>query len=151
MPARHTGGARAYASERRSMKFQADRADDVQIITGYGPGWLGVNRQEQHGSRLVGSAGLLQPWACERFEDLTAAHFEALAQVCAEIQAQTQRAVEVLLLGSGRQQRFVHPGWLRPLIAQRIGMEMMDTPAALRTYNVLAMEGRNVLAALILE
>ena len=30
-------------------------------------------------------------------------------------------------------------------------MEMMDTPAALRTYNVLAMEGRNVLAALILE
>lgn len=133
------------------MKFQADRADDVQIITGYGPGWLSVNRQEQRSSLLVGSSGLLQPWACTRFEDVQAEHFEALAQVCADIEQRTQRAIEVLLLGSGNRQRFVHPSWLRPLMQQRIGMETMDTPAALRTYNVLAMEGRNVLAALVLE
>lgn len=134
------------------MKFQADRADDVQIITGYGPGWLAVNRQEQRGSHLVGSSGLLQPWDCADFAALSAAHFENLAQVCADIEHSAQRPVEVLLLGTGKQLRFVHPSWLRPLIAQRVGMETMDTAAALRTYNVLAMEGRNVLlAALVLE
>jgi uncharacterized protein len=133
------------------MKFQADRADDVQIITGYGPGWLAINRQEQRGSHLVSSSGLLQPWDCPSFAALSAAHFAALAQVCADIERNTQRPVEVLLLGSGNQLRFVHPSWLRPLIQQRVGMETMDTPAALRTYNVLAMEGRNVLAALVLE
>ena len=36
-------------------------------------------------------------------------------------------------------------------IERRIGVETMDTPAACRTYNVLATEGRNVLAALLLE
>jgi uncharacterized protein len=39
------------------------------------------------------------------------------------------------------------PGW--PLIAKRIGLESMDTQAACRTYNVLASEGRNVVAALL--
>jgi uncharacterized protein len=34
---------------------------------------------------------------------------------------------------------------------RRIGIETMDTPAACRTYNILAGEGRNVIAALILE
>ena len=37
------------------------------------------------------------------------------------------------------------------LMARRIGLETMDTAAACRTYNILAGEGRNVVAALILE
>ena len=41
--------------------------------------------------------------------------------------------------------------WLRPLMARRIGRESMDTQAACRTYNILASEGRNVVAALLLE
>ena len=53
-------------------------------------------------------------------------------------------------LGSGPRLQFCHPSWLQPFMQQRIGVETMDTPAALRTYNVLAMEGRKVLAALVL-
>ena len=42
--------------------------------------------------------------------------------------------------------------WLpQPLMARRIGVETMDTAAACRTYNILAGEGRHVLAALILD
>ncbi len=125
------------------MKFQADRAGDIQTITGYGPGWLAVNKAQHHSSLLVGSSGLLQPWDCACFADLTEERLAQLARQCA--------GVEVLLLGSGARLQFVHPRWLRPFMQQRIGVETMDTPAALRTYNVLAMEGRNVLAALILE
>ncbi len=40
---------------------------------------------------------------------------------------------------------------VRCLIERGIGVEMMDTPAACRTYNVLASEGRVVLAALLLD
>jgi len=40
---------------------------------------------------------------------------------------------------------------MRPLIERGIGVETMDTVAACRTYNVLASEGRSVVAALLLE
>ena len=40
---------------------------------------------------------------------------------------------------------------MTPLIAKGIGLECMDTAAACRTYNILASEGRKVLAALLIE
>ena len=122
------------------MKFQPDKSD-AQTVTGYGPGWLAVERSKFTTSMLVGSDALLQPWECTRFEDLTAAHFAQLAEL----------PVEVIVFGSGSKFRFVPQAWLAPLMARRIGVETMDTQAACRTYNVLAQEGRPVLAALLLE
>ena len=121
------------------MKFQADKSD-AQTITGYGPGWIAVDRQNHETSLLVGARGLLTSWSCMRFEDLTAAHFEELAQLDAE----------VILFGSGSKNRFPPAAWLKPLMIKRIGLETMDTASACRTYNVLASEGRNVVAALLL-
>ena len=59
--------------------------------------------------------------------------------------------VETIIFGSGNRLRFPSPAWLAPLIAKRIGFETMDTPAACRTYNVLAGEGRKVLLAALVE
>jgi hypothetical protein len=59
------------------MKFQADKSD-AQTITGYGPGWIAVDKQNHETSLLVGARGLLTEWNCARFEDLTAEHFENL-------------------------------------------------------------------------
>ena len=122
------------------MKFQADKFD-VQAITGYGPGWLAVDKQNYETSLIVGSRGLLQPWGCRAFADLTAEHFAMLARLEAE----------VVIFGSGSRIRFPPPAWLKPLIEKRLGLETMDTQAACRTYNILAGEGRNVIAALLLE
>ena len=58
---------------------------------------------------------------------------------------------EVVIFGSGSRIRFPPPAWLKPLIEKRLGLETMDTQAACRTYNILAGEGRNVIAALLLE
>ena len=121
------------------MKFQADKSD-AQNITGYGPGWIAVDRQNHETSLLVGSQGLLQVWNCTRFEDLTAEHFEELAKLDAE----------VIIFGSGSKNRFPPVAWLKPLMVKRMGLETMDTASACRTYNVLAGEGRNVIAALLL-
>jgi len=122
------------------MKFQPDRSD-VQTITAYGPGWLQVDTDRIAHSVIVGARGQRIAWECSRFEDLTPAHFTQLAELDAE----------VVIFGSGQRNRFPPPAWLQPLMARRIGLETMDTLAACRTYNILAGEGRNVIAALLLE
>ena len=122
------------------MKLQPDKSD-VQTISGYGPGWVGVGTEKITRSVIISSLGERIEWSVDRFEDLAAGHFEQLAQVRAE----------VVIFGSGTRIRFPQAAWLQPLMARRIGIETMDTPAACRTYNILAQEGREVAVALLLE
>jgi uncharacterized protein len=126
------------------MKLQPDRSDSPTIL-GYGPGWIGLGHQGvaekvQH-SLVIGSHGEKLDWTCARFEQLTAEHFDRLAEL----------QPELVIFGSGTKLRFVPPQFLRQLMARRIGVETMDTVAACRTYNILAGEGRHVVAALLLE
>ena len=53
------------------------------------------------------------------------------------------------IIGTGSTFTFPEPQLLAPLRNAGIGVEVMDTPAACRTYNILLGEGRNVVAALI--
>jgi len=122
------------------MKLQPD-IFDVQAITGYGPGWVGVNGERITHSVIIGSGGERQPWPASRFDELGAEHFAQLASVPAE----------VAIFGSGARIRFPKPAWLAPLIDKNVGLETMDTAAACRTYNILAQEGRRVVVALLLE
>ena len=126
------------------MKLQPDRLD-VQSILGYGPGWVGLGRdgvaEKIVRSIVIGSRGEKFDWNCDRFEDLTQAHFAQLAE----------SQPELVIFGSGSRIRFAPPALLQVLMQKRIGIETMDTLAACRTYNVLAGEGRRVMAALLIE
>jgi uncharacterized protein len=126
------------------MKLQPDHLD-VQSILGYGPGWVGLAHQgvaeKIERSIVIGSRGEKFDWDCQHFEDLTEAHFTLAAA----------SKPELVIFGSGDRIRFAPPALLRALMAQRIGIETMDTLAACRTYNILAGEGRRVIAALIIE
>jgi uncharacterized protein len=122
------------------MKLHPDQFD-VQAITGYGPGWVGVNGEKITHSVLVASTGERIEWHASRYDELGAEHFAQLAAL----------GVEVALFGSGERIRFPKPAWLRPLIEAGIGLETMDTAAACRTYNILAQEGRRVAVALLIE
>ena len=122
------------------MKLQPDKSD-VQSISGYGPGWVGVNGEKITHSVILTSSGERIDWGSDTFEGLEAGHFAKLAETDAE----------VVIFGSGTRIRFPKPAWLTPLIARRIGIETMDTAAACRTYNILAQEGRSVAVALLLE
>ena len=130
------------------MKLQPDKAD-TQVITGYGPGWVslgffveGQPRQEKvtH-SVVIGSQGERVDWVGIAFDQLTAAHFEQLAQF----------KPELVVFGSGSKLRFPSPAHQRALMETRIGLETMDTLAACRTYNILAGEGRHVLVVLLAD
>ena len=120
------------------MKLQPDQSD-VQTISGYGPGWVAVGAEKITHNVILGSGGERIEWAGS-FEDLGPEHFETLAAL----------QVEVVIFGSGATIRFPRPAWIAPLAARRIGIETMDTPAACRTYNILAQEGREVAVALLL-
>jgi uncharacterized protein len=125
------------------MKLHADKLD-FPAITAYGPGWLAVNGQRHTSSLVLASTGVARPWECSRFEDLSPSHFESLLGAGAE-------TPELVVFGSGERLRFVRPALLASLMERRIGLETMDTAAACRTYNILAAEGRRVVAALLIE
>ena len=122
------------------MKLQPDKSD-VQSLTAHGPGWVAINNEKVEGSVVVGSRGERFPWDCTRFDQLGPEHFAQLASLGAEL----------IIFGSGTRIRFPQAAWLQPLMAKRTGVETMDTPAACRTYNILAGEGRHVIAALLVE
>lgn len=60
-------------------------------------------------------------------------------------------APDILLVGTGRQIRFPPAAVRAFLLSRRIGVEVMDNAACARTFNVLAGEGRAVMAVFLLE
>jgi uncharacterized protein len=122
------------------MKFHLTRPDGRNLITGYGPGYIAVNRERRTTSLLVLTDQLTE-WDVRTHQALSLAAFDRLAGL----------PVEILLLGTGDRLHFPHPCLTQPLRDAGIGLEVMDTGAACRTYNILLAEDRRVGAALILQ
>jgi uncharacterized protein len=121
------------------MKFHLSTPDG-NVVTGLGQGWIRVGREEFRESFVLTPETIIRNWATAGFDALTEADFAGLLV----------HAPEIVVLGTGAAIRFPHPRLTRALAAARVGLEVMDTPAACRTYNILASEGRKVVAALIL-
>jgi uncharacterized protein len=123
------------------MKLHSSSTQQYQTVTGYDAGGVEINARRFDFSLLVMPETPPRPWDVGSFEALSAAHFEAIA---ADVP-------DVVILGTGERQRFVHPRLISSLSNQRIGVECMDSHAACRTYNILMGEGRKVTLALIIE
>ena len=121
------------------MKLHSDDTQQYQTVTGYHAGVVEINAQPFDYSLTVLPEVPPRPWNVTHFEDLTAAHFEQIAE----------DRPDVVILGTGERQRFVHPRLIASLSNLRIGVESMDSQAACRTYNILMGEGRKVTLALI--
>ena len=121
------------------MKIAQEQAAGKNAFTGYGEGWVEVNRARHHASLLVSPERLVTDWPAASVESLAADHMAAIVEM----------APEIVLIGTGAAFRFPEPALLAPLYKAGIGVEVMDTPAACRTYNILMGEGRNVVAALV--
>jgi uncharacterized protein len=120
------------------MKLHQARADGRNLFTGYGPGYITVNGIRRVGSTVVLRDRILD-WDVAQFSDLREETFAWLAQL----------PVEIVLLGTGGSLRFPHPRLSQPLRDAGIGLEVMDTSAACRTYNILLGEDRRVAAAVL--
>ena len=122
------------------MKLHATGAAGANTITAYGDDYVAVNGARRDRSVIV-TAAEVRDWHAADFEHLSAEHFAELARL----------GVEIVLLGTGARQRFPHPRLTAPLGAARVGLEVMDTKAACRTYNILVAEERRVALALLFE
>ena len=121
------------------MKLHLADTTGLQLFTGYGAGYVTVNGVRYERSVVVSPQAVAE-WPVSRFEDLAAADFDFIPAL----------PVEIVLLGTGARQRFPAPELARALAATGAGVEVMDSRAACRTYNILAAEGRKVAAAIIL-
>jgi uncharacterized protein len=111
------------------------------FIRGYQPGQITVNDQTYRNSLIITPQKLIPDWQPQSLADLTT---EALAALIAE-------KPELIILGSGLTHQFPPSELLVPIYQAHIGLEIMSTDAACRTYNLLADEGRKVLAALLIN
>ncbi len=111
-----------------------------QVINGYGDGGFRITGQRFEGSVLVFPDRTL-------IIDLPSAAALTLDHL-SEIFAATP-AVELVLFGTGTAIAPPPPAIRAALRERRIGLELMDTGAACRTYNVLMAEDRRVAALLL--
>ena len=123
------------------MKLHLTSAENNYLITACGTQFVEVNKQQFTSSLLVMPQQLINDWGVANFAELNEAHLEKIAAF----------NPEVVLLGTGEKHQFLHPNITKSLMVKGIPLECMTTAAACRTYNILMSEGRNVLAALIVE
>lgn len=121
------------------MKLHLARAEGRNLFSGYSSGYVAVNGQRYEHSLIVLPDRILD-WEPAGFGDLTEAAFSGLAGL----------SLEILILGTGARLQFPHPSITRGLYQAGTALEVMDTHAACRTYNILLSEDRRVGAALLL-
>lgn len=123
------------------MKLHTPQTQHYQTVTGYDEHGVEINAVRFSHSLVVLPEVPPVAWPATTFDELTVEHF-------AQIDATNP---DVVILGTGKRQRFIHPKLTAMLNARRIGVECMDNPAACRTYNILMGEGRKVALALLFE
>jgi uncharacterized protein len=122
------------------MKLHSTQTQQYQTITAYDETGVEINARHFSHSLIVLPEVAPMPWPVESFDSLSAAHFEQIDAA----------GPDVVILGTGQRQRFVHPKLISALTSRRVGVECMDNQAACRTYNILMAEGRKVALALII-
>jgi len=123
------------------MKLHLHTSEQQYQINGVDSDAVSINRQRYEQPVIVSEQALSSDWFHGPWETLDAHKLSAILDF----------EPEVVLLGTGDKQRFIHPRHTQAFVSAHIAVECMTTAAACRTFNILAAEGRKVVAALLLE
>ncbi|WP_282120423.1 Mth938-like domain-containing protein [Ruegeria atlantica] len=115
------------------MRLNEITYNNATPVDGYGPGFFRIGGQVYEGAVLTGPSGTAT-W--EGYDDKPP--LLALAG-----------HVDVLLIGTGADLAHIPSGLRAALEQAGMGVEIMNSPAACRTYNVLLSEGRRIALALL--
>ena len=118
------------------MKMQPDKNLGINMITAYDHDSFSVNGLRFNQSLIIPVTGAPMVWQATDFDHLIAEDFAPLLTL----------DIELVILGTGSTHRFPPYALRAALMAKGVGIEFMATAAALRTYNILAGEGRLVAA-----
>lgn len=140
------------------MQVNLDKITATYRIHGYDDGEITVaypniiTADEQHDapplqhetlrtSLVIAPNELIRDWPPTCCAELQADHFAMMIRL----------EPEIVLFGSGRTLNWPEPALLAPLIEHGIGVEVMDSGAACRTYNILMADDRQVVAAILID
>ena len=115
--------------------------DGALIIQSYSAGKIRINGK-QHAAPLLILPDRVENWPIKNdFQNMQESDFTPLINIANEI--------DVILLGCGKEIKFLPPALKKSLRAKNLHIETMDTGAACRTYNVLLAEGRRVVVGFL--
>lgn len=121
------------------MKLTDEKIGGINLIRSYAPGEVRIGETVIRGSCLITPSQVIGDWRPQTVAELS----------LDDLQPVIEMKPEVLVIGSGPRQEFPSPEVLGAVLSRGIGCEVMNTGAACRTYNILASEGRTVVAALL--
>lgn len=121
------------------MELHEDNRLARYRILGYDQGGVRVEQAYYTGSMVVASFAAPHSWPPATVAQLQPEHFAALLAL----------EPEVVILGTGARHIHPDPRLFVALQQQGVGVEVMNTAAACRTYNVLLADGRRVIACLL--
>ena len=123
------------------MYINRDKPSSANFVTAYTPGEVTVGSRVIRTSFIMDNEQIFADWPVRDASELTIAHLETAIA----------RKPELILLGTGSRILFPAIEVLTGVSSRGIGLEVMDTPAACRTFNILAGESRRVVAAVIID
>jgi uncharacterized protein len=122
------------------MKIAEAGGTGGYLIRSYAPGRVLIGGTAYEEGLIVSPDRIITGWGPQRPADLEPVHVAAL----------TELEPQVIVIGTGVRQLLPEPRVWVPALSLGIGVEIMDTGAACRTYNILLAEGRKVAAGLIM-
>jgi uncharacterized protein len=122
------------------MDLSLEQADGYLLVRRVGEHSITLLDRELSRSFLLAPDQAIENWAVDAANQLDADHVEAMLAL----------QPELVILGTGSRQTFPSAAFMAGFLRRNIGIEVMDNAAAARTYNLLAGEGRRVIAGFIL-
>jgi uncharacterized protein len=123
------------------MKLTLENRGATNVVRSYSPSSIKVGDVVLTTSSIVDPNQLIRDWPPRTVEQLTSAHLESILAL----------KPEIVLLGTGAQQKFPSADIAAALMTRGIGFEVMHTGAACRTYNVLVSEDRRAVLAVLMN
>ena len=121
------------------MQLHLERPDYQYFLRGADGDHALVNDRSLRSSFIIAPDTLVEDWPLRDITTLSVADLDQMLAL----------KPELIVLGSGATQAFPPPATLAACLQRGVGLEAMTNSAAARTYNVLAGEGRRVVAALV--
>lgn len=144
------------------MQLQKETNPALNTVTAYGNDYIEINKTRHTHSVYFMPEGQIHDLGIQNPSDFTTELLQKVTGVCAAAQdpmafldgnskqLENPENIEVLLIGTGAYQQLLSASIISDLLSVRIGVEVMDSQAAARTYNILMSEGRRVVAALLI-
>ncbi len=121
------------------MEFNLDVPQNQFFIRSFSEEGIRVDQEIFSRPFIISGQRIIPHWNVESVDDINEESLQAVFDL----------EPEIILIGTGNRQIFLPPATQVHFFRRNFGFEVMATDAACRTFNVLASEGRHVVAALL--